>query len=192
MLIIEKTMKALLVPTEMQDADLKTICAQHGLLPTAWMDVRARYSVDCGESLGEWLTRMKPQVPHWYPAPEIGDGVPAEILEAAFGAKPTMTARGQLSKLVDAATYQTLATAWNADTSLRPGRDPKGGTEKTEKTEEHKQVGGGPTNPWSVNFKGTDAERNVQIANICKTGTKFAEGLAKAAGTTIGRPLRRG
>jgi hypothetical protein len=45
------------------------------------------------------------------------------------------------------------------------------------------------TNPWSKNFRGDLAARNAQIASIMKQGTPFANALAKAAGTTVGRPL---
>jgi hypothetical protein len=46
-------------------------------------------------------------------------------------------------------------------------------------------------NPWSQQFRGDEIARAAKIASIIKTGTKFAEGLAKAAGTTVGRPLRK-
>jgi hypothetical protein len=46
-------------------------------------------------------------------------------------------------------------------------------------------------NPWSASFRGDEAARAVRIDQICKTGTKFAHDLAKAAKTTIGKPLRK-
>jgi hypothetical protein len=46
-------------------------------------------------------------------------------------------------------------------------------------------------NPWSASFSGDETQRTAKIASVIKTGTRFAEGLAKAAGTTVFRPLRK-
>jgi hypothetical protein len=47
------------------------------------------------------------------------------------------------------------------------------------------------TNPWSQKFRGDEETREARIASIIKQGTKLADALAKAAGTTIGKPLRK-
>jgi hypothetical protein len=48
------------------------------------------------------------------------------------------------------------------------------------------------TNPWSKNFRGDEAERTAKIASIINVkGTKFADALAKSAGTTVFKPLRK-
>ena len=47
------------------------------------------------------------------------------------------------------------------------------------------------TNPWSKNFRGDEAARSTRIASIIKQGTHLANALAKAAGTTVGKPLRK-
>lgn len=48
------------------------------------------------------------------------------------------------------------------------------------------------TNPWSKSYRGDEAARDAQIASILKMkGTKLAENLARAARTTVLRPLRK-
>ncbi len=42
--------------------------------------------------------------------------------------------------------------------------------------------GNATTNPWSKNFRGDEAARAARINSIIKTGTKFADALARAAG----------
>jgi hypothetical protein len=50
----------------------------------------------------------------------------------------------------------------------------------------------GETNPWSKNFKGTDAERHAAIASwVARNGTASAARAAAANGVDIAaRPLR--
>jgi hypothetical protein len=67
---------------------------------------------------------------------------------------------------------------------VKPGDVGDGATEK-------KAPANLSTNPWSREFRGDAAAREKQIASIIKTGTRFANALAKAAGTTIGRPLTK-
>jgi hypothetical protein len=67
---------------------------------------------------------------------------------------------------------------------VKPGDDANKGHDK-------KPEGNLTTNPWSQNFRGDEATRTARIASICKQGTKLADALAKAAGTTIGKPLRK-
>jgi hypothetical protein len=48
------------------------------------------------------------------------------------------------------------------------------------------------TNPWSIRFNGDVAARDAKIAALLKMpsgGTRFCNDLAKAAGTTVGKPL---
>src|SRR4029078_12409023 len=70
-----------------------------------------------------------------------------------------------------------------------PG-SPVPGTKPGEAGDKKKTADGNlTTNPWSKNFRGDEAARAAKIASIIKTGSKLAENLAKAAGTTTGRPL---
>ncbi|HLZ06267.1 MAG TPA: hypothetical protein VKR55_29460 [Bradyrhizobium sp.] len=62
---------------------------------------------------------------------------------------------------------------------------------RDDKSKDKKAEGDLTNNPWSKNFRGDEEARQSRIASIIRTGTKFAEGMAKAAGTTIGRPLRK-
>jgi hypothetical protein len=52
------------------------------------------------------------------------------------------------------------------------------------------------TNPWSASFKGDEAARIARIESILKVkgkkkGTDLANDMAKAAGRTVGKPLRK-
>lgn len=44
-------------------------------------------------------------------------------------------------------------------------------------------------NPWAKTFRGTPEDRWARIASICKTSTKMANDLSRAAGTTLAKPL---
>lgn len=70
---------------------------------------------------------------------------------------------------------------FTTEKGVRPGEERKGPADQANLS----------TNPWSKDFRGDEAARAAKIASICKQGTKLADALAKAAGTTIGRPLRK-
>jgi hypothetical protein len=73
---------------------------------------------------------------------------------------------------------------------VKPGTTQKG-TKPGEERKGPADEGNLTTNPWSRNFRGDETARAARIASICKQGTKLAEALAKAAGTSIGRPLHK-
>jgi hypothetical protein len=69
--------------------------------------------------------------------------------------------------------------------SRKPGVAPVGADKKAAAP-----AAGLSTNPYSASFHGTEETRNARIADILRTrGTAFASALAKAAGTTVMRPL---
>jgi hypothetical protein len=74
------------------------------------------------------------------------------------------------------------ATAGSPVPGIKPGED---GDKKKAAEREAKN------NPWSADFRGDDDARAERIASIIKTGTRFADQLAKAAGTVVSKPLRR-
>jgi len=71
--------------------------------------------------------------------------------------------------------------------STKPGTKPGDDANKSA----DKKSEGNLTNPWSRDFRGDEATREARIASICKQGTKLAKALAKAAGTTVFKPLRK-
>lgn len=107
--------------------------------------------------------------------------------ELAFGERPTLAARGNFVKLYGEVVYARTKEQWHADDSLRPGTRPGPNVDASGK---EKSPPGSSTNPWAKNFSGDDDARNAKIASIIRgMGTKKAAEFARAAGTTIGRPL---
>lgn len=137
-----------------------------------------------GETLEEYVASLRNTHPHYWASDDIVDEA-----EKAFGGRPTLTYRGELLKNVGAAMYAMLRDQWGAsDSNLNPGTRPGPADVKTGQPADKSSSG----NPWSKNFAGDDTERAGRIASIIKAmGTAGAAGMAKAAGTTIGRPLHR-
>jgi hypothetical protein len=66
------------------------------------------------------------------------------------------------------------------------------GDKTTEKKAQEKPAENLSLNPWSKHFRGDEQTREARIASILKvSGTKLAENLARAAGTSVLRPLRK-
>ncbi len=78
----------------------------------------------------------------------------------------------------EAARYSTVPG------STTPGIKP-GEKRDSKKTDE----ANASSNPWSAKFRGDETARAAKIASIIKQGTKLADALAKAAGTTVSKPL---
>jgi hypothetical protein len=107
--------------------------------------------------------------------------------ELAFGERPTLKARGDFIKLYGQEVYKRTMQQWHCDDTLKPGTRPGPDIDANGK---EKPAPGSSTNPWAKHFNGDDAARNAKIASIITTmGTKKAAEFARAAGTTIGRPL---
>jgi hypothetical protein len=168
----------------MADEDITAGCIAHGMLPIAVQDVLIQYPNDGSEPLVTWLDRIKPTVPHRYPPPEIDDGVNPLMIERAFGATPTMFARGDLLRLVGPDLYSKLMASWGASASnLKPGTNPKATTE----TQVKDAVAAAlrkpkASNPWSKDGWNVTAQgRLVQSIGLDK-----AAAIAAAAGSKIG------
>ncbi|MCG2628846.1 hypothetical protein L6654_19605 [Bradyrhizobium sp. WYCCWR 13023] len=140
-----------------------------------------------GLSLAEAIATLKDTRPHYFyaEAPEI-----EQLAEAAFGASPSLTARGKLRKeLGTDAAYRELAEQWGSDgVSLKPGARP-GSTQAKQKQDQKTDAAEVRNNPWHPSWRGAD--RVAAQTSIIRTSTKLAAGLAKAAGVTLaGTPLR--
>jgi hypothetical protein len=142
-----------------------------------------------GQTLPEHLEFTLGTRPHWL-VPEV-----VEDEAEAVWTSGSLTLQGQhLNQLEKFAGSKAAALVLFKEEAERYGVKPFT-TEKGVKPSEQRK---GPadesnlsTNPWSKTFRGDDAARAARIASICKQGTKLANALAKAAGTTIGRPLRK-
>jgi hypothetical protein len=137
-----------------------------------------------GETIEEFIERQRKDRPHFWASDEVIDEA-----EKAFGSHPTLAARGAFLKAFGSAVYNMTRDQWGAsDSNLKPGIRPGPPDAKTGKAPDVSS----PSNPWSKNFVGDDIERAARIASIIKAmGTSGAAALAKAAGTTIGRPLHK-
>jgi hypothetical protein len=90
----------------------------------------------------KFLNMMVAARPHW--APTV---VAADLEEQAFGAAPSLTARGILLKQLGPAEYAERIEAWKADMkTLRPGTRP---TAEGEKQPDAPKQSSGERNPWS-------------------------------------------
>jgi hypothetical protein len=132
-----------------------------------------------------------PARPHWLIPAEVED-----VLDEVW-TSGNLTLQGNRHRTLAASLGDAKATAIMKEEatlyrtkfgSKTPGVAPNS---KEAKEAVSKKPEGLSNNPWSKDFRGDDAERNTRIASIIKTGTKFADAMAKAAGTTTGRPLRK-
>ena len=131
----------------------------------------------------EYVGAIIQQKPHYLLSQDATDHA-----ELAFGERPTLKARGDFIKLYGEVVYRRTMQQWGCDDTLKPGTKPGPDVDATGK---QKLPPGSSNNPWAKNFAGDDAARDAKIASIIRSmGTKAAAGMAKAAGTTIGQPLR--
>ena len=114
--------------------------------------------------------------------------VPFELASAAFGANPTMKARGVLRQKVGQEVYDLTFKAWGATLEnlphgkLRPGVPPKTDDDErvalekpTKKVDDGKAAG-----PFSSSYRGTDQERALSIAALIKSlGTAPVAAMAR-------------
>ncbi|SDI54270.1 MULTISPECIES: hypothetical protein [Bradyrhizobium] len=145
-----------------------------------------------GQTIVQHLEHSLKTRPHWLLPTVLEDQADAVWLAEV----PNLTVRGarhnQIEKNVGSKAAadilfkeEALRYGVTDPMSLQPGRKP--GSDGTEK----KPAANLSDNPWSVQYRGDATARAARIASIIKTGTRFAEGMAKAAGTTVGKPLSR-
>jgi len=139
-----------------------------------------------GLSLAEAIATLPDTRPHAFyaEAPEI-----EQLAEAAFGANPSLTARGKLrTELGTDAAYREIAQQWGSDgVSLKPGVRP--GSSQAKQEQKTEGADAPRNNPWHPSWKGSD--RVAAQTSIIRASTKLAAGMARAAGVTLaGTPLR--
>lgn len=140
-----------------------------------------------GLSLPEAIATLKQTRPHYFYSEP--DDI-AVLAEAAFGERPSLTARGKLrSELGTQAAYLEMAERWGSDgVSLAPGKRP--GSVAAKKERDEKPTAETRNNPWHESFKGDRVAAQTSI--IKGMGSKVAASMAKSAGVTLGgQPLRR-
>lgn len=152
-----------------------------------------------GETIPQHLeNKIKPR-PHW-PAPVVLNDVADDVWTSG-----NLTRQGERLRELErfCGSKATALVAFNEEAarygvkpgSTKPGTKPNTDGEKKpgDKTvPQSLNRDASTTNPWSDKFRGTEAERDAKIASILKVqGSKLSEALARAAGTTIGRPLRK-
>jgi hypothetical protein len=153
-----------------------------------WMQINGEAINHNNENVEEFCARLLKLKPHYLLMGEEIDRAGAAWV-GLEGKPPTLKAQaervqeiGERAAHVEAAQYGTKLGSLQI--GAKPGTAPTGETNKG-------RPAGGPNNPWSKDFAGSEELRAEKIASIMKQGTKFAADIAKAAGTTIGKPLRR-
>jgi hypothetical protein len=143
-----------------------------------------------GETIEDWAKGRRKNSPGDYAdfVPDDPDQLMHLYSEEAFGPMCSPKTVTRLYKFMnDPGRFAELAKAWGCDTvRMLPGQRP-GSVDEVKKP----AAEGLSNNPWSASFHGDEDARNERIDAVCKTGTKLADALAKAAGTTLGRPLRK-
>jgi hypothetical protein len=139
-------------------------------LQDAWMDYSA-----CGDiSMREFFAERRKTHPHRYNTFTPTDDNPEH---AAFF---SLAAQGAyLREHGEAATRELLASQGMKLGQVRPPAKVDAETIK------------GSTNPYSPQWKGTEAQREARIASLINSGTSLASSLARAANRTIdNKPLQ--
>jgi len=191
---VARVAKALRETKSMEDADIETLALAAGVIKPAVYDVLVRYPNDGSESLTDFLTRLKPVTPHWYPPAEPSDGIDAALIEAACGAKPTLAKRAELYKVAGPDVYAKILTQWDCSpTSLAPGRKPGASTDDTAKAAAKIVADADSNSPFNPARKLSDAVRINEIGKYIRAfGTKSAARSAEKFGVDLaGRALRK-
>ena len=146
-----------------------------------------------GQNLQQHLEFALSTRPHWLLPEVLADEADAVWLSET----PNISARGnrfnQLKKFVGG--NEKAARALFEEEALRYGITKpfslQPGTKPGEQRKDSADQGNLTTNPWSPRFHGDEDARAAKIASIIKQGTQLANALAKAAGTVVGKPLRK-
>ena len=111
------------------------------------------------------------------------------------GTKRTLKAAGEFIAKYGQAVYDATRSQYGcSDRDIVPGglrAGTKPGATHDDDGGKKPPPAGSTSNPWASNFHGTTEERHAKIESIMKQGTKGATEMAKAAGTTVLRPLLR-
>jgi hypothetical protein len=134
-----------------------------------------------------------PARPHWLVPAEVED-----VLDEVW-TSGNLTLQGNRHRTLAASLGDAKATAIMKEEatlygtsfgSKTPGVAPN--SKEAKEAANKKPVENLSTNPWSASFSGTEEQRATRIAGVIKAGgTKFADQLARAAKTTVGKPLRK-
>jgi len=157
----------------MLESDIRALARLSGVREVAFDDVIARFPNADTEGLSEWLAKIKPDRPQWFRVMTTNTDNAPELF--------SIDAQGRYVKQHgEDALVELLATQ-----NLRPGETLKAPKPNGSDTK-------GESNPWSKQFKGTDAEREARKTSIIRSGTKFAASMAASAGVYIsGAPLKK-
>lgn len=151
-------------------------------------DLRHRLT---GETIEEYVRAYRTKHPEYYLdwTPDRPDQIEFEMIEDAC-LRPSPKSVGKLFTELGEQRAKELLKQWGTDwVRMLPGERP--GYAEKKKIENGPPGGGGQNNPWSKAWVGSEDARDEKLGAIIKTGTKFAAQMAAAAGTTVGRPLRK-
>jgi hypothetical protein len=181
---VARVAKAMSKIPAMTDDDMTELALAAGVVETAVADAIMRFPNDGSESFSAFLERVKPQVPHWYPPVEPGDDLDAALIEAACGAKPTLSARAALLKAAGPETYGKILRAWGcSERTLAPGVNPKAeaksASDNDARDKRRKDHSGNPfhKSQWNISKQG---------ALIKSLGLDKANAIAKSVGSHVG------
>lgn len=162
-----------------------------GFYVQAGPDLLHRFS---GRKIEQEIPALRKEKPHYYAdyLPEASDDqIMHEVIEAAC-LTPSPARLGKLYKLVGELRYNELMKQWGTDPArMLPGVRPGYAEREAAKGKSQEETTAAHRNPWHPSFHGDDATRLAEQQRIIKTGTRFAQALAKSAGVSImGSKLR--
>jgi hypothetical protein len=188
---IDRLAKKLRDMPAMEFVDFRPLAVAEGaLISPEWKEpdaaIQSLYMMfpnDGTISATEYLKEAKSKAAHCFIPPEIGDGIDPALLESAFGAHPTMKARGELTNLVGVDACNKLAAAWGVTGFLKPGKNPKAASANAAEIAAAAAARKPKSsNPWSKAGWNITAQGRL----VSSLGDEKATAIAQAAGCKIG------
>jgi hypothetical protein len=157
----------------MTEDDFRSIGLSMGVREVALGDAWLQFATFDG-SAREFFTARKTDKPHWYAAPAVE--TPEHMAFYSLGAQSAF-----VKEHGEQAARELLATEGLKLGQVKPAKAADAESIK------------GQNNPYSDQYKGSEAERQARISSLIKSGgTKLAASLALSAGKTIdNKPLRK-
>jgi hypothetical protein len=155
-------------------------------------DLRHRLT---GETIEQFVKGRRKSNPNDYAdySPELTDDqLLHETIEAAM-LTPSPARLGKLYKLVGGPRYDDLVKAWGCDPArMLAGTRPGYAEREAAQGKSNEEAQAASRNPWHLTaWRGTEEQRIAEKTRIIKTGSKFAQALAKAAGVSLAGTVLR-
>lgn len=166
--------------------EIERLAQDAGVMPSAvreLINLHAPYFKRIGDDLihretmqtiEEFVASLKTEKPHYFVSDTLDD-----LQERAFGANPTLKARGELFNDVGPTLYRDIAKMWGAsEGNLKPGTRPGPDVE----AEKNPEIVVKRNNPWSK--QGWNITK--QGALVASLGIEKSAAIARSVGCKIG------